>query len=216
MFRLAYEKACKFTFPVVQFWSTLQGKCGAGIAAFIVVNSDGWIVTAAHVANDAAKLAKADNDARVWEQARDAIKADQSISAKERSRKLAALGNPDKTAVRRAANLWAFQGSNLIDVTVVSDVDLAVGRLSPFDPNLVSDYAIFKDPAKITEMRPGTSLCKLGYPFPELKPTFDDASNSFFLAARYNYCIFSAGRNVPSRNRSKAANATFGISVAVY
>jgi hypothetical protein len=69
----------------------------------------------------------------------------------------------------------------LIDITVIADVDLAVGRLSPFDKSWVSEYAIFMDQAKIAEMRPGTSLCKLGYPFPELKPTFDEGANSFSL-----------------------------------
>jgi hypothetical protein len=49
MFRDAYEKARAFTRPVVQFGLTVEGKCTAGAAAFVVVNSDGWFVTAAHV-----------------------------------------------------------------------------------------------------------------------------------------------------------------------
>jgi hypothetical protein len=37
MFRDAYEHACKFTFPVVQFMLTVEGECSAGAAAFVVI-----------------------------------------------------------------------------------------------------------------------------------------------------------------------------------
>lgn len=42
-------------------------------------------------------------------------------------------------------------------------VDLAVVRLEPFDASHITAFPRIKDPA--VELRPGTSLCRLGFPF---------------------------------------------------
>jgi hypothetical protein len=79
MFRDAVERACKFTFPIVLYSLTVEGKCSADAAAFVVVNPDGWIVTAAHVMKASIQLAQADAAARQWEAQRDAIQSDASL-----------------------------------------------------------------------------------------------------------------------------------------
>jgi len=58
-------------------------------------------------------------------------------------------------------------------------MDIAVGRLEPFDRKWISEYPTIKDPAK---MRPGTSLCKLGFPFSSISATFDEGTKAFKLA----------------------------------
>ena len=45
---------------------------------------------------------------------------------------------------------------------------------------MISVYPVFKDP--ISNINIGTSLCKLGFPFHEIKASFDDAKNAFELA----------------------------------
>jgi hypothetical protein len=177
MFRDAYEQACKFTFPVIDYYLTVERKCAAGVAAFVVINSEGWIVTAGHVLKQSLTLAQSDNDARAWEMRRDAIQADQTISAKERGRRLDANGKLNKKAARRAGTSWSFQGSRVVDAKILEAADLGVARLDPFDPAWVSKYPTFKDPNK--DFRNGASLCKLGYPFVEIKPTYDEAANRF-------------------------------------
>jgi hypothetical protein len=59
------------------------------------------------------------------------------------------------------------------------EADLLVGRLEPFDPASVPTYPVIKDPSNL---RLGTSLCKLGYPFHEISATFDESKNAFRLA----------------------------------
>jgi hypothetical protein len=161
MFRDAYEQACQFTFPVIDYFLTGDGKCGAGVAAFVVINPDGWIVTAAHVLKQSLTLAQSDGDAR----------------GKERLKRLSANGQFNKKAVRRAATSWNFPGSRIVDISILDEADLAVARLEPFDPIWVSTYPTFKDPNK--NFRAAASLCKLGYPFQEIKPTFDEAASRF-------------------------------------
>lgn len=58
-------------------------------------------------------------------------------------------------------------------------VDLGVGRLDPFDPSLIKNYPVFKDPTK--DFDPGTSLCKYGYPFHSITPTWDAQNEKFIL-----------------------------------
>ncbi len=177
MFREAYVKAAEFTEPVKYFWKSFNGKLGAGLGSLIIVNADGWILTAGHIVQEAAKLAKADRDARDWENRRGAIQSDSSINRKERARQLKALKTPRKKDIIRAAIFWGHHASNLVDVTVLQGVDLAIGRLDPFDPDWVAGYPIFKN--NLRDPENGTSLCKFGFPFHDIEPTYDEATSKF-------------------------------------
>jgi hypothetical protein len=181
MFREAYKKAYEFTCPAIIYSQTVEGRTYAAVGAFVVVNSDGWIVTAAHIIHQGNSTAKADFDARQFESARNAINANQSFSNKEKQRKIAALGTPHKKSIRRGFTQWRWANARLKDVTILDEADLAVGRLEPFDASLVKNYPEFKDPQK--NFTPGSSLCKLGYPFVQLSPSFDEATNLFSLPA---------------------------------
>ena len=179
MFRDALDRACKFTFPVVQCSLTVEGRCAAGAAAFIGINSDGWIVTAAHVMKASIALAHADTTARQWEAARDAINGDSSLNAKARIKKLEALGRLNKKVTRRGTSSWGFNGVRVVDVSMLEEADLAVAKLENLDQTWISEYPKLKDPNK--GIQPGASLCKLGYPFAEMTRTYDEATNSFDL-----------------------------------
>jgi hypothetical protein len=61
------------------------------------------------------------------------------------------------------------------------EADLAVARLDGFDASKVTTYPTFKDSTK--DFRNGASLCKLGYPFAEMTPTYDEAGQRFDLPA---------------------------------
>lgn len=177
MFREAYAKAAQFTEPVMYFWKCVGGELGVGLGALVVVNPEGWVVTAGHVVLEASKLVTAETAARDWEARRDAIDSDASINRKEKSRQFKALGRLSKDAVSRAAIRWGHHATNLVDVTVLQSIDLAVGRLEPFDSDWVTEHPVFKDPSKDDPR--GTSLCKLGFPFVEIKPTFDETTDTF-------------------------------------
>jgi hypothetical protein len=60
--------------------------------------------------------------------------------------------------------------------------DVGVGRLDPFDPGCTKVYPIFKDPSK--NFDPGTSLCKLGFPFHSFEPTWNKEREMFELPPR--------------------------------
>jgi Trypsin-like peptidase domain len=179
MFQAALPKVQPYTQPVIDLWKRADDALGGGIASCVIVNDEGWIITCAHVVKASVALAKSAADARAWEMERNKIKTGASLSAKERSRKIAALGTVHRKAPIRAGTAWGHNGSSLRDIVVLEDIDLAVGRLDPFDPSWVTQYPVFKDPSK--NFPSGASLCKLGYPFIELKPVFDEATSTFSL-----------------------------------
>jgi hypothetical protein len=53
MFVRAYEIVSRFTRPVVISHRNVKGDCSSAIGAFIVVNSEGWAATAAHIVLEA-------------------------------------------------------------------------------------------------------------------------------------------------------------------
>jgi hypothetical protein len=55
-------------------------------------------------------------------------------------------------------------------------IDICVGRLEPFDPKWITEYPVFRDPDTI---RPGTSICRLGFPFAQVESEFDESSKAF-------------------------------------
>ena len=164
MFGDACEKAMKFTRPVITSIRQYDGKVNCSCGTFIVVNDDGWIVTAGHI-------------------------FDSFMAYQEQSKKIKEIEAQNSRGTSRIkaepkwltnhSFWWAWDGVRLNDVFVDRKIDLAVGRLEPFNKKWISDLPVFKDPKK---MRPGTSLCKLGYPFSKINATFDEEKNSFRLA----------------------------------
>src|SRR5438094_4486680 len=49
MFAKAYEIAAAFTYPVIVSTRFFDDTVQCSLASFIVVNDDGWVITAAHV-----------------------------------------------------------------------------------------------------------------------------------------------------------------------
>lgn len=55
-------------------------------------------------------------------------------------------------------------------------MDIAVGKLEPFDPEWVREYPVLRDPE---HLRIGTSVCRAGYPFVNITSTWDEPTKSF-------------------------------------
>ena len=53
MFSKAYEIASKFTHPVIVSMRFFDKKVESGLGSFIILNDEGWIVTAAHILDPA-------------------------------------------------------------------------------------------------------------------------------------------------------------------
>ncbi len=155
MFANALKKVSGFTYPVIISKRYRSGQVECNCATFMVVNPDGWILTAAHVLNDMHLT-------------------QQQVKRLKHEKKLSGI---------RITNLsywWGADGTIAKDFVVDETADLALGRLEPFNERAVSIYPVFKNPAG--ELPVGTSLCRLGFSFHRINATFDKATNTFQIA----------------------------------
>ena len=189
MFREAYAKAKHYTRPVVGAARRVDGKCTSGIASFVVVNREGSILTAYHTLKMLTAVRESQIRTQAYFESLASIEADTALSPKQAKEKIKALGaSPAPRDVQHCAVWWGSNEAKLVDAGGLEDIDLAVGRLEPFDPKSVPAYPVIKNPSRNYE--PGSSLCKLGYPFYKVPITWDTASNSFASPAVLAFPLF--------------------------
>jgi hypothetical protein len=179
MFAEAYSKASCFTRPVIISNRFFDGSVESGCGAFVVLNEEGWIMTAAHVLESHSVYKSHVSEIADYKQKAQEIEQSASLYAKHKRKKIAQL----KTNSRWITNnsfWWSKDGRQLKDLKLLPDGDLVIGRLEPFDSQEISSYSVLKDPTR--NMNHGTSLCKLGFPFYEIKSTFDAEKNAFVLS----------------------------------
>jgi hypothetical protein len=179
MFSKAYSEAIAYTRPIILLVRTEDDRVNAGIGSYIVLNRDGWILTAAHILGVAIRIQNDADQRRKFREAVDNIESNQSISHKVKRRMVRELPRNDKW-IKNYSFVFAggpaqITGQAFIDGTA----DIAVAQLSTLEGLNISGFPRFP---KLGEgITPGTSLCTLGFPFQGLSATFDEQSNRFNL-----------------------------------
>jgi len=139
------------------------------------VNKDGWFITAAHLFLDNALLEQHKKEIAAYEV--ELKKLQDQGAPKRELKKLAKQKNPKWI---RNTSVWPGRDNQrVVDGEMLPEVDLAIGRLEPFDPESVFEYPVFKNPTGALPV--GISLCKLGYPFSDFKVGFDHNKGQFAL-----------------------------------
>ena len=179
MFSKAYRIASSFTLPVVISSRSNKGVCSSAIGACVVINRDGWILTTAHLIDEIQRQQNSVLKHRAHDS--DVSKLEQDTVADKRFRKskVRTFHRPQQGTVKNHSVWWGRDGAQLRESMLMPATDLALGRLEPFDPNTVAHYPTFKNPDH--HYMPGTSLCKLGFPFHTITPSFDEQQNAFVL-----------------------------------
>ena len=178
MFADACERAGGFTRAVVISAKHRSGKCSSSVGSFIALNADGWILTAAHIFKHLSDLHDQAALCVKYEQEVAAIEADESLTPKKRKLALNKVRVPHRDAVDRHSTWWSADGITVVTGHALESCDLAVVKLSSV-PAHISGFATLKDPSK--PMRIGTSLCRLGFPFANVTPSYNTAVNAFEL-----------------------------------
>jgi hypothetical protein len=181
VFADAVKLAMGFTLPVVTSIRTVNGSCSAGIGTFVVVNKDGWIVTAAHVFKQFNNLMEAESRTRALEKAKASGAIDTSLPRRDR-RAARAKGptGPAPNDVDKWSVWWGNDSWSVDSYEGLVGADIAVAKLNGFDHTSINNFPVFRDPTK--EFLPGTSLCRLGFPFYQLVTKYDQDVGKFELA----------------------------------
>ena len=179
MFRKATARAQQFTRPVILSRRTVGGKCSSMIGAFMVVNEEGWIITANHILEFLGKMYEEVDDTKKLIADRKQIENNSGLGRGEKKRRLKEIRRPHHQATEHCSAWWAMDGLELEYGVGNTIVDFGLGRFKKFDPNWIKEYPTFKDPTKNFE--PGTSLCKLGFPFHQIEPAWNAEHARFEL-----------------------------------
>ena len=172
MFAKAVALAANFTLPVVISSRFANGECSSTIGACVVVNREGWILTAAHLIDEIRRQSNSVLKHRGYGEDVRELEQDIVSGRTYRRKRVRTFHPPSKGEVRNHSVWWGRDGAQLRDMAVAPAADLALGRLHPFDPDLIAHYPAFKNPS--SGYAPGRSLCRLGFPFHQVKPTFDE------------------------------------------
>lgn len=178
MFANALEKVAPYTHPVIISKRLLSGHIHCGLATFIVLNNEGWILTAGHLFQDHHNYEEHKGQVSEYQQRAGAIQRSPSLKPQEKQRLL--RGIPYNADWISNLSYWWGGIGQWSEVRINPLADLAVARLDQFNADAIATYPIFKNPN--SPLRPGTSLCRLGFPFHAVSATYDETTGNFQLA----------------------------------
>jgi hypothetical protein len=167
MFESAVTAANAFTFPYVGLRRRTDGLVSSSMAAFILLNEDGWILTSGHIIDEIVSCQK---------QSQDPASASNDSVAKSQS--------PPR--ITDHSEIWAIPGfesvrPRLAYAKVNRAADIAVARLEPFDSQAFASEPTFRD-TSAEPLAQGASVCLVGFPFHHIEATFDPDTRGFTLA----------------------------------
>ncbi|MBR4226545.1 MAG: trypsin-like peptidase domain-containing protein [Candidatus Methanomethylophilaceae archaeon] len=166
MFAEACRIAKGFTRPVATSIRYQDGTVSSALNSFIIVNRDGWAITAGHTFDS---VVKHENDRKKMEE----------INRMNVSGQAGAPANAVKMDPKFILNhsfWWGWDGVLISEVTVDRKIDIALVKLVNFKPEMVPNYPVFANPESVSI---GTSVCRLGHPFVDPPTEFDMARNAF-------------------------------------
>ncbi len=179
MFAKAYELASKYTLPVINSLRFYDGTVSCGLGSFIIINDNGWILTVAHLLQSILKGDQDIAELKKIEAEISTIQNNPTLFAEQKRKKIRDLKR--KINPKWITNHSMWWGSDEIKIETFHfhhEIDLAIGQIKNFNPQKMELYPSFKNPKSLPI---GTSLCKLGFPFHEIKATFDNNTNAFKL-----------------------------------
>jgi len=183
MFADAYEINTSYTRPliiVVRIKEDLgdDWKTDSSIGAMVMLNDDGWFVTASHGIQPLQGLRQAHQAWQNFQDDLDDLKEgpmQQKGKIKQLKREAQGRSHP---WVSHFHTIFGWPDAEVDELKTFPNADLAFGKTKNFGPGRVDRYPDIIDPSEGLDI--GTSLCKLGYPFVDLDVSFDNFDNGGF------------------------------------
>ncbi|MFP5039607.1 serine protease [Parasediminibacterium sp. JCM 36343] len=165
MFESSIENVLQYTRPLHTISRTYGGLILPGSSTFFFVNDNGIAITCKHVL-DLIPGAERVNDAyNQFKQERDRLPKDnnyrRNIMGLEKKYKY----NSDTTVQLKNNFLNCFDKIDAIVCHPHPTLDLAILEFKGFNKIFYNSHAVFSN--STMPIRPGKSLCRVGYPFPE-------------------------------------------------
>ncbi len=185
MFAKACGKAYKFTRPLIISTRTIDGNVSATCGTFFVVNDEGWCLTAGHMFDSFMKFQS--DVAKIKEL--DSLRASGKVTESK-----------DPTLITNHSFWFGWDGVRMEKVYINRQIDIAIVKLADFKSDAISEYPAFRDPETL---HPGTSVCRLGFPFAPVATDFDEATRSFRIRQGVLPLPFFPNDGIHTRNISR-------------
>ena len=170
MFADACQKVMEFTKPVIVSTRLQDGTVKTECGTFIILNREGWAMTAGHLFDSLVKFQTDQNKLKeiaALNESRRGLPGAPPVEVK-----------PDPTYLTNHSFWWGWDRVRMNSIFVNRQIDIAVGKLEQFNPDWVAEYPVLKDPE---HLRPGTSICRMGYSFLDIKSNFDEKTKGFMI-----------------------------------
>ncbi|MFA7326304.1 MAG: serine protease [Candidatus Kapaibacterium sp.] len=177
MFKEAYEIASKYIKPLIVVLRYQDKSVECGLGTLIILNDEGWIMTAAHNLNASNAYNQHQLEIKMFQEKVDKINANPKLNENKRKRLIKAV----KSNPKWITDFIIWLGADKIQIKesfVYNDHDIAFIRIDKLFMKGITEYPKIKDPRNLKQ---GTSLCKLGFPFYHINATFDETTNKFIF-----------------------------------
>ena len=178
MFSHAYEIASGFTNPVITSVRFSDNSVESSLGSFVVINRDGWILTAGHILNSFMGYQNHKKEITAHNDAVKAIRENAALPEEQKREEINHLksGFEKQRRIINHSFWWGADNIRIEKFHVNFDIDLAIGKLNTLPDVLIKEFPKIINPEKI---KPGTSLCKLGYPFYKIRTTWNSQKKGF-------------------------------------
>jgi hypothetical protein len=178
VFANAIANCAEFTRAVLISTRRAGGGMSTDCGAFVLINAEGWILTAGHVAEALLKLENDKPDYDAYVSAVQAIESDQTLPSWKQKQKLRGL-KFDADWMAKVSYWWGADGVSWGTWHRSGLSDLALVKLTNCNFGANQKFAKFGDAS--LELPQGRSLCKLGFPFHKFDTDFDAANDKFVI-----------------------------------
>lgn len=175
MFSNAYKIVSKFTLPVIVSTRYFDERVESGLATFIMLNDQGWVLTAAHVINPLHTLAIHQKEIVDYNAKIESIQSNAQWDAKQKRKKIGKLSK-NNNWITNVSHWWGADNIRISSFVGLPMADFAIGKINNFKPEPTQTYPKFRP---TTDDLLGASLCKLGFPFYNITATWDSSLHSF-------------------------------------
>jgi hypothetical protein len=177
MFKDAYELVKKVTHPIIVTLRFYDKTIEGGLGSFIILNDDGWLMTAAHNFEAAFAFNQHQIEIKNYHEQLEKINNNKQLKKGQRNALLRA-NKINKKWVTDFAILFGGKPIEFEKHFIYGKHDLALFKVNK---SVIKDQEIFPKIIDPENIKIGTSLCKLGFPFVEFTPTFNEDNGQFEL-----------------------------------
>jgi hypothetical protein len=179
MFNKAYNIANKFTHPLIVTMRFYDKTVVGGLGSFVIINKEGWCMTAAHNFGAAFTFNQHHKEYLEYQTKINQITTNLEFNAEQKKELVSSLKINSKWLTDFSV-LLGGKPMKILQYYLYGENDFALFKVDPKEFEGQAIFPKFMNPANIS---PGTSLCKLGFPFVEVKPSFDENTKKFSLPA---------------------------------